>query len=572
MKRLLFRSILLAGLAGTGNHAQSAHAQVPYADCEQFAQKASTNLQTGARETQDAEMKSIANISKHATCFAQFEPGVSSSVLMRFLAEGFNNSKQQSSPTGSAAASSAVAKPAGSTSLIQDVGGFSATNNGSSFTLQFAPGDLVNQLAGAGAFQYCTAWIHSKGCVSPQLLEVLSRATFSVTTNTSTTGAQVSGTAQSSGAAVPAKLSTTGNTLTFGGLAAKYVVKYVKKSDSQASPTADPAGALATKMNLLSKDLDDHCSAYKGWKPDITLEKFGNQFDKDTVLAFILRQYGELETKMKSDPTCASHMKALGDVVAGVSAYQAALAAQQAMSNSSVPMLGLEYDFTTPASKPSYHTLKFNFTMQGQPSCASQVATADAKAVKLAGASGSVRAVSGGDKCGGSLPGGDQTNTAANPAAPSPNWTVSASGGADFYNTDQSATIPSASRLRDIQIGGEITRVWHLSNFKDPSRLNEFLASIGDLSLVGAYYYQDQTSPGILNGPPSSITFSGLPTTASQVFATRGPINVGQVRLGFGTGKNVTFPVAVSYSNRSDLIVHPFFGVQFGISYDLFGK
>jgi hypothetical protein len=102
--------------------------------------------------------------------------------------------------------------------------------------------------------------------------------------------------------------------------------------------------------------------------------------------------------------------------------------------------------------------------------------------------------------------------------------------------------------------------------------LAALFSKLGDLSLVGAYYYQDQTSPSILNGPPSSITFNGLPTTASQVFATRGRINVGQIRFGFGTGTNIRFPIGVSYSNRSDLIVHPFVGVQFGVSYDLFGK
>jgi hypothetical protein len=41
------------------------------------------------------------------------------------------------------------------------------------------------------------------------------------------------------------------------------------------------------------------------------------------------------------------------------------------------------------------------------------------------------------------------------------------------------------------------------------------------------------------------------------------------VRYGFGTGKKVKFPIALTYSNRSDLIVHPALGLQFGVSYDL---
>jgi len=31
----------------------------------------------------------------------------------------------------------------------------------------------------------------------------------------------------------------------------------------------------------------------------------------------------------------------------------------------------------------------------------------------------------------------------------------------------------------------------------------------------------------------------------------------------------VKFPIALTYSNRSDLIVHPALGLQFGVSYDL---
>ena len=165
-----------------------------------------------------------------------------------------------------------------------------------------------------------------------------------------------------------------------------------------------------------------------------------------------------------------------------------------------------------------------------------------------------------------------KTTSKVSTVPPTPQWTISASGGADIYTDEPSASIPSASRLRDLQVGAEITRVFRTSALgKDSPSLHELMTAVGDLSIVGAYYYQDQTSPSILNGPPSSVTFSGLPTTASQVWATRGPINIGQIRFGLGNGKSTHFPLALSYSNRSDLIVHPFFGVQFGVSYDLSG-
>jgi hypothetical protein len=317
------------------------------------------------------------------------------------------------------------------------------------------------------------------------------------------------------------------------------------------------------------------CKAYTDWIAGLDA-KLGSNRDAASIEALLTAEYKAVYIQMASDQTCNGGLANLRKTLAAVSAYQAAIAAQKAMSTSSTPILGVEYDFTTPSNKPSYHSAKLNFSysIQGKSTCDAQVAVATAKAMKgqtEAGAAGAVPA----HGCSKATPGvTDSTTTpASNASAPSPDWTFSASGSADIYADDPSVTIASANRLRDVQIGAEVTRVWHWSApTSSAGPWKQFFSSIGDLSLVGAYYYQDQTSPSILNGPPSSVTFNGLPTTASQVFATRGPINVGQVRFGFGTGKNVTFPVAVSYSNRSDLIVHPFLGVQFGVSYGLSGK
>jgi hypothetical protein len=95
---------------------------------------------------------------------------------------------------------------------------------------------------------------------------------------------------------------------------------------------------------------------------------------------------------------------------------------------------------------------------------------------------------------------------------------------------------------------------------------------IGDTTLSATYYYQDQTSPSILKvtpgSPLSGITLADLPSTATQLFTQKGNINFVQLKYGFGTGTNVKFPIAVSWSNHSDLIQHPTWGAQFGISYD----
>jgi hypothetical protein len=564
----------LALFAAAGAYRGSAQVRVPYADCGALANNLSTGLASTDQNVRNLTIDSMSRVEIHAPCFAQSAgfDSLPSFGLIQFLTQGLKNGTQQSSPSGSSSATSAVSKPSGTTTLIQDVGGFSATSNGSSLTFQFAPGDLVNQLGKDGAFAYCTASIRTQGCVSPNLLAIFSRATFSVTANTSTPGAQVSGTAASSGAAVPASLKTSDESLTFGGVTAKYAFFYKQKAATAASPLADPANALAGVVGK-SVALLSGCKPYTDLNKEFET-KVGSNPDAASIEALLIAEYKTVYAKMAADPTCNAGLVSLRKSLSLVSAYQAAIAAQKAMSASSTPILGVEYDFTTPSNKPSYHSAKlnFNYSIQGKSSCSAQVAVAAAKAMKGQAEAGAVPA----HGCSEATPGVTDSTTAtpaSNASAPSPDWTFSASGSADIYADDPSVTIASANRLRDVQIGAEVTRVWHWSApTSSAGPWKQFFSSIGDLSLVGAYYYQDQTSPSILNGPPSSVTFNGLPTTASQVFATRGPINVGQVRFGFGTGKNVTFPVAVSYSNRSDLIVHPFLGVQFGVSYGLSGK
>ena len=105
--------------------------------------------------TPEQAADSVSDVAKHVTCFASTLPSISRTSILRALVESFSNSKQQSSPGGTSGTTSSVSKPAGSTSLIQDVGGISATKNGSSVTLQFAPGDLVENLGTDGVFDFC---------------------------------------------------------------------------------------------------------------------------------------------------------------------------------------------------------------------------------------------------------------------------------------------------------------------------------------------------------------------------------------------------------------------------------
>jgi len=76
--------------------------------------------------------------------------------------------------------------------------------------------------------------------------------------------------------------------------------------------------------------------------------------------------------------------------------------------------------------------------------------------------------------------------------------------------------------------------------------------------------------------PLPGITFVGLPAGAKAVFAQKGNIGIEQLRLVLGPDKsNIRIPIAVSYSNRTELIDKPAWRAQIGISYDfdaLFAK
>jgi hypothetical protein len=139
-------------------------------------------------------------------------------------------------------------------------------------------------------------------------------------------------------------------------------------------------------------------------------------------------------------------------------------------------------------------------------------------------------------------------------------WTFTGNFAAAIYDSQPATSIPGAGRLRDIQAGFEGDRVL-------PS-----IPLLGQTTLSGAYYFQYQSSPSILKVTPgtpiSGITFIGLPPNATQIFTQKGNIHLAQIKWALGTGKNLRFPVAFSYSNRTDLISKPEWRAQFGITYD----
>jgi hypothetical protein len=139
---------------------------------------------------------------------------------------------------------------------------------------------------------------------------------------------------------------------------------------------------------------------------------------------------------------------------------------------------------------------------------------------------------------------------------------LTVNGAISFYNSDQ-RSVPGAGRLRDSQLAAEAD---HDFNLKIPFSNNVAAA------VSGAFYFQHQSSPAILNVTPGTpvdgVTFTGLPSTATQVFAQKGNIDIGQLKLTVGSGSSIAVPISLTYSSRTEIITRPAWKGQIGISYD----
>ena len=140
-------------------------------------------------------------------------------------------------------------------------------------------------------------------------------------------------------------------------------------------------------------------------------------------------------------------------------------------------------------------------------------------------------------------------------------WSFVLNSALTIYDCPPAQVRDKLSRLRDVQVGAQMERV-----------LGEF-AGLGPASLSFAGYFQYQNSPAILEVDPAnplpSIHFVRLPPEAKVALAEKGNIGVAQVKLVLGPKNgSVKFPLAVSYSNRTELVPKPAWRAQVGISYD----
>lgn len=524
--------------------------------------------------------------------------------------ENYSPQQQSMSSLSSAASVMPVSKVSGVSSIAEEFSGVSVNSGTSALTFQFAPATTLSTLEEQSVIVPCAPAIGlTEHCVSGVWKELAERLTFSLTANTSTAAQSIKGTAtgSSSGTSVLANLTNAGSTEpSFGGFGVKGVILSLGSKPGKGSTPASTYKVLSQDAAHLGQMLDNTCAEFGSWVKNAAVTIVA-QSDETSFLSALQAQYAPLGVALsgclKTDPSLEM---AVQNFLA--SYLIVATGTQTDLESTPTLQFGGEYDVNEPTNQPSYSSFKVNFAwnvMKGAEARqagkksnkagsgeetaekaiggsnanpagevvspvakaslgARQMATTAAQDALALDKAAPSMVVSAGTTTTSSASQGVQKKAAKTGAANNtPPISLSASLSWDVYDNGPPSGVPGTERLRDMQAGAEIDWVVPSSKIPKLGRL------IGDSTAAGSYYYQDQTSPGIVTGPPSSITIAGLPSTAKTVYATKGPINLGQVRWGLGTGSNVNFPICFTYSNRSELITHPIKGFQFGLSYNL---
>ena len=92
-------------------------------------------------------------------------------------------------------------------------------------------------------------------------------------------------------------------------------------------------------------------------------------------------------------------------------------------------------------------------------------------------------------------------------------------------------------------------------------------------TLSAGYYFQYMVDKALITLPSSALapgTSIPLPGNASELLNTTGPIHLGQVKVSFSIrNSGLNIPIALTFSNRTDLIKGNDVRGNFGITYDL---
>jgi len=414
--------------------------------------------------------------------------------------------KQAGSSVSGSGSTNPIAKNFASSlfSVANEYGALTSSTSGQTTTLSGSLDQLPSPFAGglSGVAAECAVEIVQRSlCVNSKLLNFLGRINYSASLDLSQPST-ITGTAtgQASGGTQQVTGTQGGSNLSLSQFTAKILILGGKPSmdDLQTAGASKGLGAgVVSKWKTVSQLINaTNSGEFADWE-DTTANQLLN--------ATAGNIQGVMNVRIALLPDILVKGNSLTSVIDVALGYAEAIAKgtvneRQIFDKAmwSKPLLSAEYDFNTPANQPTNSTFRFIY---GQ----------------------SLKS-----------------------------WKITANGAVSIYDSQPSSSIPGASRLRDTQFGAE-------GDYTVPVFTIPLIGKLDTSSLGLAYYFQDQTSPAILNVTPSSpltgISFTGLSASATQVFTQAGHIHLGQAKLILGSSSTgFSLPISVTASNRTELI------------------
>jgi hypothetical protein len=451
-------------------------------------------------------------------------------------------SQQTGSSSGTGGTTSLVSKGAAARvlSLASEYGAVTESTSGQTTTINGTLAGVPLLLLKNGLLQNCSTQIYTiavSTCIHGNLVSYLGRISYSVAYDASPSSQTVTGTATTTGTTTTAvPTSFTASTHSISAISGKWIILQGKPATGDvqsALKTFEDNKQAATLMPLvqffqLLENVEPVATNLADWQSgpaaDALLQAMQRDTEADTSLAKSDMTHTALAFKglasqfvanlglpVDSSPEIAANSDIIVKGLQLALDYAKYIGQEQAISATIArpAVLTFEYDDNRPASQPQNSVFRAIYQAKLKP------------------------------------------------------VTITANGAVSIYNSQPSAAIPGAGRLRDVQFAFEADHDFSIT-----------LPASGKVGMTSsaAFYFQNQRSPAILNvtpgNPVNGVTITGLPSTATQVYAQTGNISVGQLKLTIGSGSSIKVPFSVTYSNRTELVTSPVWRGQVGISYD----
>lgn len=495
-------------------------------NCGQFPDRINKIFSAKVTDDIEPDVRGLLDVGQNGRCFAQAlsriintrqNKSAFAEVVQRI--ESSRTDKQSGAGVGGAGSTSAVSQGAvaKTLSVATEYGALTQSVSGQVVTIQGNLAGIPSALVRNNVFPYCVGEDRKNGyCVSSSMLSILRRlsftASFDASRDSQTLNGTATGTAASgSGSAQP--VTFTGQKRELTSFSARLELWNTRDETSKAFQDAWKA-KVAAALDTPSADL---LAAGIALVKDVGDTNWNEQWTNDSVKALIAARndratfVAALNQAMDNLATQATVAFEGGSVGAALAAYNRFFLAQDELIDTLAKstVVALVYTDSRPLGQTPVNNLKLIID---------KPLTTQAK--------------------------------------------LTFNGGFDFYGATPQSPNLSLSRFRDAQVGLEVDT--GLMGGKSIS---------GPATLSVAGYYQYQHSPVLLDvsgtSPLPGITFTGLPSNATTVFASTGSIWLVQAKLTLAPpGKSVKVPISVTYSNKTELIDKPTWRAQIGISYD----